>query len=109
MPEIDYPTNDAASLLKSGKPALASRFLNERLRELNINPSGLPPHVIAHLRAQADDEAARIHGAFVAAVASLQHKADEQLRKQITRMVTFQSVGKAFGISPTNPPGGAAK
>ena len=92
-----------------GKTISAERALAARLIELGIDPVGLPPHVTAHLRAEVDAEAARIQEAFVAAVAALQGKTDEQLRKQIARLVTFKTVGKAFALPAGKPPGGAAK
>lgn len=87
-------------------PSAATRILNERLRELDINASGLPPHVVAHLRAVVEEEAAAIQRALVAEVAALQHKADERIRKAVSRTITFKSIGKAFAAATT---GGAAK
>lgn len=103
---------------KSGvTSSAATRILTERLRELDINTSGLPPHVVAHLRTVVEDEAAAIQRLLVAEVAALQHKADERIRKAVSRAITFKSVGKAFGVAPatkadssaSTATGGAAK
>ena len=80
------------------KPSSTDRLLSDRLRQLAIIPSGLPPHVTAHLRAEVDAEAQRIHRNFVAAVAGLQSKADEQTKKAIARLITLKTVGKTFGL-----------
>jgi hypothetical protein len=104
------PKESAAGALEknTGTVTSAARFLGERLRELDIQQSGLPPHVIAYLRALTEDEVARIQQALVAEVAALHRRADERIRKQVACAITFKSVGKAFGQSTIKPPGGAA-
>jgi hypothetical protein len=95
----------------------AARFLNERLRQLGVQASGLPPQVVAHLRALVEDEARRIHRQLLDDIAALQHRADERISKQVTRLVTLKTVGKAFGAATANKAdssastatGGAAK
>lgn len=91
-----------------GKTISAERALAARLRELDIDPGGLPSHVSAHLRAAVDAEAARILDAFAVAVAALEAKTGEQLRNQVARIVTLKNVGKAFALPAAKPPGGAA-
>ena len=106
----NHAQNHATAPAKTGsKTVSAERALAARLHELGIDPSGLPPHVAAHLRAEVEAEATRIQDAFAAAVAALQGKTDEQLRNQIARIITFKSVGKAFAMPTAKPPGGAAK
>ena len=92
-----------------GKTISAERALAVRLHELGIDPGGLPSHVSAHLRAAVDTEAKRILDALAAKVAALEAQTSEQLRGQITRLVTFKTVGKAFALPAAKPPGGAGK
>lgn len=92
-----------------GKTISAERVLAARLRELGIDPGGLPPHVTAHLRAVVDAEAVRILDVFTANVAALEAKTGEQLRNQVARIVTLKNVGKAFALPTAKPPGGAGK
>lgn len=94
---------------KSGSKTIsAERVLAARLQELGIDPGGLPRHVTAHLRAVVDEEAKRILDTLAAKVAALEAQTSEQLRNQVARLVTFRSVGKAFALPATKPPGGAA-
>lgn len=107
----NHDQNHAINTAKaSGKTVSADRVLNVRLRELQIDSAGLPPHVATHLRAVVDEEIAAIQRALTAEVAALQHKADERIRKAIARAITFKTVGKAFGAADSSAStGGAAK
>jgi hypothetical protein len=97
--------------------SVSVRILSERLRELDINSNGLPSHVTAHLRVIVDAEVAAIQRALAAEVAALHHKADERIRRQAARVITYKSIGKAFGAATTTKAapadstatGGAAK
>ena len=109
MPKNNEKDNAEATAKTGSKTVSVDRALNERLRTLQIDPAGLPPHVISTLRTQADAEATRIHEAFTAAVATLHRKADEQTKQAIARLVTFKSVGKAFSLPPVKPSGTTPK
>jgi hypothetical protein len=103
---------------RAAQPTLTSLVpLNERLRQLGIQASGLPPHVVTHLRALVEEEARRIHQLLLDDIAALQQRADDRISKQVTRLITFKTVGKAFGAatatkadsSAPTATGGAAK
>ena len=105
----NHAQNHARTIGKTeGKTISAGRALAARLHELGIDPGGLPRHVTAHLRAVVDEEAKRILDALAAKVAALEAQTSEQLRGQITRLVTFKTVGKAFALPAAKQPGGAA-
>jgi len=83
----------------SNNGAAVPRALHERLRELGINSSGLPPQVLACLRVAVDADIDRIQKELATAIAALQDRADDRIGKQIGRSVTLKSVGKAFAVA----------
>ena len=91
------------------KTVSTERILAARLQELGIDPKGLPPHVMEHLRSMVDAEATRLADALAEKIAALEAKNDEQLHGKIARLITMQAVGKAFALPTAKPPGGAAK
>lgn len=91
------------------KTITAERALAARLRELGIDPGGLPRHVTAHLCAIVDEEAKCVSDTLAEKIAELETKSAKQLQGKIARLVTMKAVGKAFALPTANPPGGAAK
>jgi hypothetical protein len=79
-------------------------LLHEQLSNLAIQPSGLPPHVVAHLRAIVEAEVSAIQAELADEFAHLQKQADERIRRQVAKRITLKSVGKAFADDPAPPP-----
>ena len=92
-----------------GTPISPARILSDRLRELKINPRGLPATVSSHLRELVEAEASKIRAETARRIAKLEEEANQKARKAIFRAVTCRSIGKAFLKATPTVKGGDAK
>lgn len=92
------------------KPSFnASSLLSERLKELGINPAGLPQKVQGALKIRVEKELQSAQQDLKQKVGELHRKMYEQLQKAVSRAVTFRSIGNAFGHATTPEDGGGEK
>lgn len=75
-------------------------LLSEQLKKLEVQPDGLPSHVVDQLRIIAEHEVAAIEEELTAQIAALEEKAEAKLRKQLGQTITLKAVGKAFALPP---------
>ncbi|MEI6322757.1 MAG: hypothetical protein WCP60_06610 [bacterium] len=101
------PTQPPAS---SGATLSPTRLLADRLKKLGVNSSGLPSTVVEDLKAQVDAEFVQSKQALARQIKALQQKAEQQLQQQVSRLITYKKIAKAFEQVQTKlPSGGAGK
>lgn len=92
-----------------GAPISPTRILSDRLRELKINPSGLPASVGKFLRDVVEAEASKIRAETASRIEKVEEEANQKVRRAIFRAVTCRSIGKAFLKATPTAKGGDAK
>jgi hypothetical protein len=78
------------------------QILVERLRELNVQPSGLPPHVADCLKAIAKEEADLLQVQEREEHAEIALRYEAKLRARVGRLVTHKAIGRAFAAVPAS-------
>jgi hypothetical protein len=79
---------------------LHDQVLIERLRELNVQPGGLPPHVADCLKACAKEEADLLQLQEREEHAAIALRYEAKLRARVGRLVTLRAIGRAFAAVP---------